>query len=374
MGRKKELTMWQLEVLLEAFQQSERGADPAPTLSDVASSLGATRQQVVGALDRLEEALATGDEVRARLVEERSDGLYIAHRSLAERARSILNELEEFKREAQTGSGRWWITCDGYWAHLALFLADAILDLEARHENVHVELAAQFGESRSQGGSGLAGRVRRGEVDIAIAPSPIEPVPIPGVERQSTHRVLLLAAIGPDHPLQHRAQGGRLDVRELADPEITLLTSPKGHFSRDLIDLYQTPQAKFRTEIVGVEPLALAALGVAGSRTPVVASDSALSLNDLPLPTSWLYLVDPAGRLLGREYSVYHRTFVEKSERSSVYGDTRFVPREVDECLRELAQMVVDRASASLGARDPWPDEPLAGEEPRPRGRPPRRR
>lgn len=352
--------MWQLEVLQEAFQQSERRSDPGPSLSDVASALGATRQQVVGALERLEEALAPNDPLRTRLVEERSDGLYITNRPLAERARVILTELEEFKREAQTGSGRWWITCDGYWAHLALFLADAILELEENHKNIHVELAAQFGESRAQGGSGLAGRVRKGEVDIAVAPSPIEPVSIPGIERLPTHRVLLLAAVGPDHPLQDKSENRRLEVRHLADPRVSLLTSPKGHFSRDLIDLYQTPQSRFRTEIVGVEPLALAALGVAGSRTPIVASDSALALYESPLPANWLYLVNPAGELLGREYSVYHRTFVAKSQRTSVYGDTRFVPKEVDEGLRELAQIVVDRASARLGSRDPWPNEPLA--------------
>lgn len=380
MGRKKELTLWQLEVLVEAAALAENDTSPdgpAPTLTDVAASLGVSRQQVVGAIERLEEALV-GDRDKdetVRIVEERDEGIYVARPDLVSRARTILEEFTAFRRVVEEGPGRWWLTVDGYWAHLSVFLADAILDLEATHPEVKVELAAQFGQARSLGGSGLVGRLQRAETDLVVAPTLGDE--IPGIEQDWSHRVLLMAAVGPDHPIRELSTDRRLPVRSLAVEGFTVLTSPKGHFSRDLIDLYQGPSRQFTAEVVGPEPMALAALGARGQRVPIIASDSALhplqpvdEASAKSVPDSWLYLVDDENKLLGRNYSVYHRTFLPKSDRRrSTYGDVRFVPQEVDDWLRALSRHARDVAAARLGPRDPWPDEPLSGAAPATRGR-----
>lgn len=381
MGRKKELTLWQLEVVVAAATLAEAAPPdgPSPTLTDVAASLGVSRQQVVGAIERLQEALATDSDAggAVRIVEERDDGLYIARPDLVGGARNILDEFTSFRRVVDEGPGKWWLTVDGYWAHLSVFLADAILDLEAAHPEVTVELAANFGQARSLGGSGLVAKLLRGETDLVVAPTLVDDVP--GVEQDWSHRVLLMAAVGGDHMIRRFADGRRLRVRSLAAEGVTILTSPKGHFSRDLIDLYQGPVDKFTAEVVGPEPMALAALGTRGNRIPIIASDSALhplqstqgGTGD-PVPESWLYLVDDDGRLLGRDYSVYHRTYVPKARRSRAsFGDVRFVPQEVDEWLRLLSVGARSIAATRLGPRDPWPDEPLSGANPV--GRPRRR-
>lgn len=350
MPRRSEITLWQLQVLLKAAELERQVRLPnssPPTLSDVASAMRVSRQQIVGALARLEE------RVSGSLVEELDDGLKIRRADLVRRARKIADEFAQFEREAREDEGRWWLRLDGYWAHLSAFLADAARDLERDNPAVYVELSPQFGETRSVGGAGLARRVEHGEIDLTVAPS--DSAVGDGVGKLLTHRSLLLAAVSAEHELASSEPGGELDVDRLLDGDFPLLVSPRGHTTRDLLDSREGRGSRFNVEVTGPEPAALVAFQ-SGRRVPIVASDSIFPPHiagdrnvGWAIPSHWPALVSQ-GKLLGTQYAIFYRTFLPKEQRSE-YGSTRFVPENVGDWLDRLAREAQSFAAERLGPR-----------------------
>ncbi len=363
MTRRPELTPWQLRVLLEAAElatKAREGSQKPIGFSDVAARLEVSRQQVVGAIERLEK------NVGVRLLEERDDGLFVARPDLIRTARKLLDEFEQFDREAREGTGRWWLRLDGYWAHLAAFLAEAATSVEEIHPEVRVELSPRFGEARSTGGAGLASHVEHGEIDLVVAPAGSPPSE--HVRVAPTHKSILLAAIGPEHDLYTEAEAPVIEIGRMQVEGFPLLVSPKGHMSRDLLDRFQGAVGAYRVEVAGPEPAALVAFG-GRRRVPVIASDSILPAgipganSDDPwsIPKHWPALVDRRGRLLGREYAIYHRQHLVKTRRGHVVRETRSVPPNVSEWLIELAEKSQVLAANRLISRtSQWGDRTLA--------------
>lgn len=355
MPKKHEATLWQLEVLANCVKASRHGG----TFSNVASDMGVTRQQVVGALDRLQAFF------EHRLIEELEDRLVVvAPEQAVGHLLAALDEYAQFARDAGGASTQWWIRVDGYWAHLTLFLADAIARLERTHPSVRVELSAGFGAARAQGGAGLVGRVAKREVDLAIAPVPRLHRELPtGVATLPSHRVVLFAAVREDHPILSGAERtsteratNTLSVARLRDEGVSLLLSPKGHFSRDLLDLYQTSTSRFKVEATGPEPSALVALGAQSDRVPVIASDSVLSRETADgssesVPSHWPALVNEKGELLARDYAVYYRTHIPRDRRGPAGVNVNSVPEKLAGWLDELARDAVNAADGRIGSR-----------------------
>lgn len=360
MGRRgrdeKEATIWQLKVLVESAVCAQREGRPS-NFSVVASALGVSRQQVVGAIERL-SAIAG-----CELVVEEADRLYVANEKLVNRARSIIEDYRQFERDFEEGRGLWWLRLDGYWAHLTLFMADAIRAFEDRHDRVRVELSGDFGTARLHGGAGLVAKLERGEADLVTAPHIGRSIR-EDIDERPSHRVLLVAALHEqDGRLCDRStleqSTNTIEVTRLLDDNWSLLLSPKGHFSRDLLDLHQGPGRRFRVEVEGPEPDALVALAGSRDRVAIVASDSVLGPSDHGgLPRHWPALAHE-GNVLGRDYSVFVRRHIGRQHRTS---GVRSVPHEVGQWLDELAGYVVDRSRRSVGSRIArWADLPLVG-------------
>ena len=369
MARRSEITVWQLEVLQRVAEFA--ADDPVgnrATLRDVAASLGVTRQQVVAALERLEAR--TG----SRLVEERHEGLWVAQPDVVARAASILEEVRQFEREARDG-GHWWLRIDGYWAHMTAFLADAIHFMErsvtrsgggSLDDEIRVELSPDFGEARKLAGVGMLERLERGQLDLVVAPAGASTSRL--VRSRTCHRAALMVAVGPDHEVLNLAEtkDGTLPVSRLLAADYGMVLSPKGHFSRELIGLYQATGRRVRVEASSPEPAALVALGRVGRRVAVVSSDSIVPATGWEredddtgweIPEHWLALVDDEGRLLGRQYTVYYRSHSSSSE---LAASDRPVPPKVGAWLEEMATEAVRLATGRLEHRvERWSDRDL---------------
>ena len=355
MGRRSEITPWQLEVLARAAEMAEGGipGQKPSTFTDVATSLGVGRHQVVSALDRLKSRF------KVDLVEERPEGLVITRPEAVARVTAILEELEQFERAASSAEPEWWLRLDGYWAHVTSFLADAIHQLEHRvnedrHRSgmVHIRFGPRFGEARSHGGAGLLAAVTAGEMDLVVAPT--DGAPNPSIAALPCHRTVMVAAIGPDHPAQELVDRRRrtIEVTDLFESGLPLLVSPKGHFGRDILGLYQGVGMRPRIELSGSDPAALVALGRAGNRVPIIASDSVIpnmgsTAEDWDLPPDWAALRTTDG-FLGRSYSIYHRTHIERAKTTA---GQKPVPEPVAELLAILARDASKLARARLEAR-----------------------
>lgn len=357
MGRRSEITPWQLEVLSRAAEFAENGmpGQKPPTLTDVANDLAVGRNQVISAIERMEKRF------KVKLVEETPNGLVITKPDAVARAATILEELEQFEREVAVTEPEWWLRLDGYWAHMTAFLADAIHRLERevnedRHRagTVHIRFGPRFGEARSHGGAGLLAGVVAGEMDFVVAPT--DGATNAAVRAVPCHRTVMVAAVGPDHPLQRLADRRRrtIEVADLFESELPLLVSPKGHFGRDILGLYQGVGMRPSIELSGSDPAALVALGLEGNRVPIVASDSIIpgvATDARELPPDWLALQTSDG-ILGRSYSIYHRIHLAKDR---VAQGERPVPPAVDGFLRDLANGASTLAAERLEARlDPW--------------------
>lgn len=355
MGRRSEITPWQLEVLARAAELAEGGipGQKPPSFTDVGTSLGVGRHQVVSALERLESRF------KVTLVEERPEGLVITRPEAVARVVTILEELEQFERAVSSAEPEWWLRLDGYWAHVTCFLADAIHQLEHRvnedrHRTgtVHIRFGPRFGEARSHGGAGLLAAVVAGEMDLVVAPT--DGTPNASVAAVPCHRTVMVAAIGPDHPAQRLVDKRRrtIEVTELFESGLPLLVSPKGHFGRDILGLYQGVGMRPHIELSGSDPAALVALGRTGERVPIIASDSVVpglgaAAGDWELPPDWVALRTADG-LLGRSYSIYHRVHIERARTTA---GQKPVPPPVATLLGTLAHDASKLARARLEAR-----------------------
>jgi len=375
MPRNSEITELQLRILQKAGQLAAREPQPGEHvagLTQVGVELDRTRQQVVQALGRLEKTIQVAQHgadsaAEVDLVIETPAGLWVNKQAI-DGANAVLRELDRFRRTAADQNRRYWLRVDGYWAHLGAFLAEAIGVLEQGPggERVHVQLADDFGLGRSVKGSGLASRVAEGSIDLAVAPAGAPPAS--GVKSHPCHRVLLLAAMAPGHPLIDAADPVKrtVHVSELLSGRYPLLLSPPGHYSRDALQIHQAAVDQLEIQ-TGTEPFGLVALASSGERVAVVSSDSVLPApqpdgdsqhtaqatagSGWDIPDHWLAIEGLDGHLLGRDYSIYHRVHVPKVAGSNQSS----VPPEVETLLSDLTRTARGLAEERLTARvRPW--------------------
>ena len=300
-------TFWQLQCLVEVDRCQDWDA--------AAIALGASRQVVQKAVQRLEEKLRTD------LVTDRQGRPVIARRDAVDKALAILGGYQEFAESAR-GRREYWLRVDGDWAHVAQFLGPAIRhfedDLAASDPpaRVRVELARGFGERRPRAGAGLLDELREdGVVDLVVSRVERQPRRLGRIDQQALYDSVLVAAVDDGHPLLQQARADETTRRLLREHRAVPLdlvqgfrsaTSPKGHFSRDLIDMAHSRHRPLRTELTSPEPSALVALGSADC-VPVIPSDSYVNWDD-----QWPAVVDAsdpdAPVVLGCRYAAYWRT------------------------------------------------------------------
>ena len=152
------------------------------------------------------------------------------------------------------------------------------------------------------------------------------------------HRWALVAAVRREHPLlKDRVDDLVLPVSTLAaGPDsigYRILASPKGHRSRDLLDLFQTTSRRFDIAETGEEPAALVAMGKASDRVAIVPSDSYVPTYwEDGLQEHWPAIVNSrdAKVVLGGRYAIYWRETAQ--------------PADLVPLIRRLAQDLHDKA------------------------------
>ena len=103
----------------------------------------------------------------------------------------------------------------------------------------------------------------------------------------------------------------RIDVGALR--EFKLLTSPKGHLSRELLTSQETFEGEFDIELETGDTEARIALGRESERVPIVPSDAPIHFEE-----RWLVVVSENPNegmgILGGEHSVYWRDDIENPD------------------------------------------------------------
>jgi DNA-binding transcriptional LysR family regulator len=304
-------TLWQMKVL-EVVARSR-------TWVEAESELGLNKYVVDRIIKRLAEKLGTD---RPLLVEQ--DGRPKVPNefiSLVDDVRDLLEKYRHIERKAHRAGVI--LRVDSFPSHVEHFLGRLLGQFEGSHPDLQIEFAPGFGWRRDVGGAGLVADLEMGKVDLVVAPSdepddvasdPFGEVSSPqGLRSLHAYRWALVAAVRQKHPLLEQVDGrNRLDVRMLAwnsdRGEYSLVTSRKGHLSREALDRYQTARRQFRVETTSDEPASLIALGSSSDRVPLIASDSFVEWRPhWPVVTSPAEKRDGTVRDLGGEYRVYWR-------------------------------------------------------------------
>lgn len=276
-------------------------ADHADSWPDLEHELGLDKHAIIQTIKRLGEKLNL-----TNLALDENDRPTIPPRfhGLVEEAEAILHHYRVLEEKA-VGSGRaYWLRCDAYWSHLTHFMAHAIGDLEQGFPHVHVELAPNFGRHRDRGGAGLLRDLRQGRFDFVVAP---DDGPRPDVAAMDLYSWVIVAAVREGHPLlaERNEEEVRLNVlRAERLNRYPIATSPSGHMTRSTIDKMQSRALRFHVDTTSPEPAALVALGRAGNRIPLIASDSVVEKWE----PHWPAIVLDGNHLLTGRYYAYFKS------------------------------------------------------------------
>ncbi|HET6949612.1 MAG TPA: LysR family transcriptional regulator substrate-binding protein [Acidimicrobiales bacterium] len=309
--------LWSLHVLASAAREGE-------SWDDITARLGMrSKHQVLRTVRRLEQRIG----VRGLLIDA-GDRPVIPphHHRFVEEISAMLATWAIARDRAAASARTYLVRVDGYWSHVENFAARVFGTFlpqgPVAGDRVRIELAPAFGRGRDEGGAGLVDDLRRGKVDLVIAPDDRTAAADNGhdaagavIRSVPLYRWALLAAVRPGHPLAGREAGSTVDADDLVGHE--LLVSPRGHRTRDLLDLTRDVERRFVIAATSPEPGALIALAHHSDRVAVVASDSALLVGPwtqetadpgalAALPRHWPALtVD--GKVLGGGYRAYYR-------------------------------------------------------------------
>jgi hypothetical protein len=338
-------TFWQLHVLSKVA-----GAD---TWDEARDALGVSKYQITSVLDRLADRLDAElyvDDGRPTVVRE----------DLAALADVILTEYRHFRAEALERDRKYWIRIDGYWSQIALAIGAAIAELESSSP-VQVELASEYGRQRERGGAGLLSELRDGSVDLVVTPrqgrapdktgiAELERPTARGLEADPLYRAVLVAAVHSRHPLMKsgvvKARGARAGTVLVEDlQKYALATSPRGHWTREVLHRFERESLRFDFEVACPEPAALVALGLSDSRVPIVASDSVVPNWKDHWPALAFRVQEDKGR--GAGIRVVHREY-------RVFWRTTGVPSELSEHLKSFADLIKAKAAHIARRADPW--------------------
>jgi LysR substrate binding domain-containing protein len=322
-------TLWQLGALLIAAERD--------SWEQVTEELGvSSKHQVLRMIERLEDKL--GIE-RGLLVDlDNKPHVDANFEPLIADVRTLMDAWRALQVQANRIESSYFVRLDGYWSHVENFAAGIVANFKSRVEHernaVRIELISGFGSKRDLGGAGMVeGLVQRNpRVDAVIAPEDERPelkdihgsflVDGQSVSSKRLYRWAIVAAIDVDHPLKRVVDERRtISIAELKP--YPLAVSPKGHRSRDLIDLFQSASRRFDIRFVSEEPAALIAFGDGTNVIPIIASDSTLPLvpwtrgkrktraEEFPdwWPAVEVPSSDPSGReVLGGAYGLYWRS------------------------------------------------------------------
>ncbi|MGH7866149.1 MAG: hypothetical protein ACREP9_00630, partial [Candidatus Dormibacteraceae bacterium] len=228
LDREHSATLWQLEVLAAVVELEDWGL--------VEQRLGVSRYRCRRALDRLAERLGV-----EKLVSRMDDRLIISprDRSLAEKAKKVLSAYQELSETSGVSERSVILRFAAYPAHLKRFAARALGDLERSMSNVQVELQDLEGRRRRGGGVTSATQLRERAVDMVIATSNFDEAVPNGLVAKDLYGWRLMAVSSTENSIAHsssRRVCQILSVNELRGRR--LLVAPKGHRSRDLLDLF----------------------------------------------------------------------------------------------------------------------------------------
>jgi len=227
-------------------------------------------------------------------------------RALAETARKVLSAYDEVRAASDTSLRSVILRFAAYPAHLKRFAAQALGEIEHEFPNLRVELQDLEGRRRRGGGLTSTTQLRERAVDMVIAVCNFDERVPTGLEAKDLYGWRLMAVVGPDDPLSSQRpkslrRSRTLDVRELRGRR--LLVAPKGHRSRDLLDLFANADPPW--EVVGEseDPEVLASIASYSDRVAVIPTDSLPAIEDI-----WPILMAPSHGELGGKYRVLWRS------------------------------------------------------------------
>jgi DNA-binding transcriptional LysR family regulator len=199
------------------------------------------------------------------------------------------------------------------------FMADAVSRFENRAD---VQAEIRFTEMdvryRLNGTAGVLSHLASRHVDVAVGPSPdavdSERVAATLKKRQISQTALyrwrLTAAVHKHHPVLDdpiKLPDGTFGIDVARLRSYPLLTSPRGHHSRDLLALFQPLDQIYDIELETPETEARVALGRTTDRVPLIASDAPATYEAHWLPVVAWDKTD-GYVTIGGEHSVYWRT------------------------------------------------------------------
>lgn len=287
-------TLWQLEVFVAAVELQDWVL--------VEQRLGVDRYRCRKAVDRLAAGLGV-DKLLPRL----GDRFVITdrERNLARDARQLLDSYENIRTDAGSSERSVVIRFAAYPAQLKLFAAQAVGEFEASNRNVRIELNDLEGRRRRGGGVRSTTQIRDRELDMVIAACDFGEATPSGMNAADLYGWRLIAAARDGDPTQRSAvavsrRERLLDVKDLAGRK--LLVAPKGHRSRDMLDLFGEQDPPWEIVAESENPEVLISLATFSDKVAVVPSDSVPSLNG-----SWPTLVAKDHGALGGKYRVLWR-------------------------------------------------------------------
>jgi DNA-binding transcriptional LysR family regulator len=284
-------TMWQLQVFVAAVELEDWAL--------VEQRLGVDRYRCRRALDRLGDRLGLDG-----LLPREQDRISVSphERELAEMAKRVLSAYEELRAASTAINRNILLRFAAYPAQLKRFAAQAMGEIEREMPHVRIECQDLEGRRR-RGGAPSAKLIREGILDIAIAPSTTEDSVPDDVIVRDLYQWNLVCVASPDNSIMHnnnRSRPGRINVAELEGRQI--LVSPKGHRSRDLLDLFANLNKPWYVVGESEDPELLASLALHSNRIAVIPDDSFAT----PL-VEWPIVVSSAHGPLGGNYRVLWR-------------------------------------------------------------------
>lgn len=285
-------TMWQLEVFVAAVELGD--------WSLVEQRLKVDRYRCRKAVDRLADRLGI-----EKLLPRVGDRLVIGdrERELARDARRMLDTYAQMQSEVRGGERVVVIRFAAYPAQLKRFAAQAVGEFESKNENVRIELQDLEGRRRRGGGVRSTTQIRDREVDMVIAACGFgEEVPA-GLSSLDLYGWRLIAATNDSTAMRAKQTSSGehlLDVAQLAGRN--LLVAPKGHQSRDLLDLFANQDPPWQIAGESEDPEVLVRIATFSDKVAVVPSDSAPEVD-----SSWPTIVAKGHGALGGKYRVLWR-------------------------------------------------------------------
>lgn len=204
------------------------------------------------------------------------------------------------------------LTLSCYPAHITLALAPVLTEFSRTHPTARVRIDEASDLMRRDLGASLFGQLKDHRVDLVIGPSQRSLDLVAARYLYGWHLVAVAS------PSASQASNGVVRVADLLATD--LLTSPRGHASRTLLDasfvpLNFTPSPLQESESVA----ALVALARGGVGTAVLPSDAlpGRTLEDLDVAD----LVDEDEQTIGGSYSIYSRNDSAPGARDQLIDD-----------------------------------------------------